>query len=107
MSRRGIVSLNEQHIADLLGLGKDEHVSCIWTDPITLSILVGIEGPDLPEVVPGSHPPFIERPAAVIELRHKLAELWFEREPGGRFHGHPQEFADAVGALIQQELRLF
>lgn len=107
MSNRGIVSLNEEHIAHLLCLGKSEHVSCIWTDPITLSILIGIEGPELPEVAPGHTPPFVERSSAVIGLRHKLIEMWFEREPGGRFHGKPQEFADAVGALIQQELRLF
>lgn len=103
MTRRvGIVRLHEEDIWRLLGLGPGERVTGVMPEPITDSILIRIEGPDLPEVEPGVVPPYVERPFAMVELRSRLLSLWADRAPGGRLDGEPEQFADEVEALIKR-----
>lgn len=103
MSRRlGIVMLHEEDLWRLLALGPDERVTGVMPEPLMDTILIRIEGPDLPEVGPGMVPPYVQRPFAMAELRQKLLMLWSERAPGGRLDGQPEQFADEVEALIKK-----
>lgn len=57
--RRGIYRIDEAQLARLLNLPAGQHVTGVSASFRHLSILVMVEGDDLPEVVPGCEPPVV------------------------------------------------
>lgn len=104
MGRRGIIQLTAEDLHYLMGLNPGEHVAGMWPDPLRDSIMIGIEGDettDLPEVVPGTSAPYIERPYAVAKLRDRLAHIvatvW-------RRESDRDAYLRAVGELVEKQV---
>lgn len=56
----GILSIQESDLERLARVGPGQRITGITTDPMTLSVLLRVEGDDLPEVAEGAYPPHVE-----------------------------------------------